>query len=67
MWRAQEETLACDLFLAIRSFPVLYPAGLTREVQLALGILVIVLNAVVYALVLHRRRVVLNGGNGPSA
>ena len=36
--------------------PALYPAGLTREVQLALGILVIVLNAVVYSLVLHTRR-----------
>ena len=35
--------------------PVLYPAGLTRGVQLGLGALVIAVNLVVYALVLRRR------------
>ncbi|HYU32967.1 MAG TPA: DUF2784 domain-containing protein [Thermoanaerobaculia bacterium] len=35
--------------------PVLYPAGLTHEVQLALGMFVLVLNAVVYTLVWRRR------------
>jgi hypothetical protein len=35
--------------------PVLYPAGLTRGVQLSLGALVIAVNLVVYALVLRRR------------
>ena len=34
----------------------LYPEGLTREVQVALGVLVVVLNAGVYALVWRRRR-----------
>jgi hypothetical protein len=34
----------------------LYPTGLTREIQLVLGVGVLVLNAVVYGLVLHRRR-----------
>ena len=34
----------------------LYPTGLTREIQLALGIGVLVLNAVVYGFVLRRRR-----------
>ncbi len=34
----------------------LYPTGLTREIQLALGVGVLVLNAIVYGLVLRRRR-----------
>lgn len=36
--------------------PVLYPAGLTREVQLALGTFVVALNVVIYAMVWRRRR-----------
>jgi hypothetical protein len=38
--------------------PVLYPAGLTRELQLALAVLVIVVNLAVYCWVLwqHRKR-----------
>lgn len=35
--------------------PVLYPDGLTRGVQLALGMFVLVLNLVVYAVVWRRR------------
>ena len=35
--------------------PVLYPAALTREIQFALGALVLVVNAAVYATVLWRR------------
>jgi hypothetical protein len=35
--------------------PVLYPSGLTRGVQLALGIFVVAFNVVVYALVWRRR------------
>jgi hypothetical protein len=34
----------------------LYPTGLTREIQLAIGAGVLMLNAVVYGLVLWRRR-----------
>jgi hypothetical protein len=34
--------------------PVIYPAGLTREVQIFLGLLVIVINLAVYSLVLRR-------------
>lgn len=37
-------------------FPVLYPEGLTRDVQITLGVLVLVINAVAYALILRRRR-----------
>lgn len=33
----------------------LYPEGLTRQVTIAIGILVIVLNVVAYTIVMHRR------------
>ena len=33
----------------------LYPTGLTREIQIAIGVGVLVLNAIVYAVVLRRR------------
>ena len=36
--------------------PVLYPAGLTREVQILLAALVIVVNVLAYALVIRRYR-----------
>jgi hypothetical protein len=35
--------------------PVIYPAGLTAEVQLTLGVLVIVINAAIYVIVWRRR------------
>lgn len=34
----------------------IYPDGLTREIQMGLGVFVIVLNVIVYALVVHRHR-----------
>ena len=37
-------------------FPVLYPDGLTRDVQIALGLLVLVINTVAYALILRRAK-----------
>lgn len=36
--------------------PVLYPRGLTREVQLALGVLVLAVNLAIYFLVWRRHR-----------
>ena len=36
-------------------FPVLYPAGLTRDVQIVLGVLVLAINGIAYALILRRR------------
>ena len=36
--------------------PVLYPAGLTRATQIALGVLVVAVNAAVYGWWLYRRR-----------
>ena len=35
-------------------FPLLYPEGLTRDVQILLGILVLAINAAAYALMLRR-------------
>jgi hypothetical protein len=37
-------------------FALLYPEGLTRNVQLALGLLVLVINALLYAIVWRRHR-----------
>jgi hypothetical protein len=36
--------------------PVVYPAGLTREVQLALAAIVVVVNVAAYSLVIRARR-----------
>ncbi len=37
-------------------FPLLYPEGLTREVQVALGVLVLLINVTAYALIFRRHR-----------
>ena len=42
-------------FVARYVFPVLYPEGLTREAQFAIGAVVVVLNVSVYAWMLVRR------------
>jgi hypothetical protein len=42
-------------FIANYMFPVLYPAGLTREAQLAIGCFVIVMNVTAYVFVWRRR------------
>jgi hypothetical protein len=36
--------------------PVLYPAGLTADVQVFLGVLVVIVNAAVYTVVITRQR-----------
>lgn len=43
-------------FVARYVFPVLYPEGLTREVQVTLGLAVMALNALIYWWVLTGRR-----------
>ncbi len=43
-------------FIAHYMVPILYPEGLTRPIQIALGVGVVVLNVVVYGTVLRRRR-----------
>ena len=35
--------------------PILYPEGLTREVQIVLGVLVLAINVAAYALIFRRR------------
>jgi hypothetical protein len=37
-------------------FPLLYPEGLTRDAQIMLGVLVLLVNAIAYALILRRGR-----------
>lgn len=46
---------------------VIYPAGLTREIQIALGAGVLLLNVLVYWRVLARRRHPAVAAGGPSA
>jgi hypothetical protein len=43
-------------FLERYALPLLYPAELTRELQLALGIAALLVNVIVYTFVLRRRR-----------
>ena len=43
-------------FVAEYVFPVLYPDGLTREAQLAIGAAVLVVNGCIYAMLLRWRR-----------
>ena len=43
-------------FVANYIFPLLYPTGLTRRAQMAIGCFVIVTNAIAYAFVWKRRR-----------
>ncbi|MFQ5747044.1 MAG: DUF2784 domain-containing protein [Gemmatimonadota bacterium] len=42
-------------FIAHYIVPIIYPPGLTRSAQLLLGLSVVALNAIVYALVWRRR------------
>jgi hypothetical protein len=43
-------------FIARYLMPVLYPEGLTREIQVALGFAALLLNVVVYSIVIRRSR-----------
>ena len=43
-------------FVARYLFPVLYPDGLTREAQRGVGVLVLMINVVLYIAVYRRRR-----------
>ena len=44
-------------FVANYIFPVLYPEGLTRDAQFAIGAFVVAMNLAAYGLVLRRRHV----------
>ena len=43
-------------FVARYVFPVLYPEGLTREAQIGVGLVVLVINVVLYVAVYRQRR-----------
>jgi hypothetical protein len=43
-------------FTSYYLMPIIYPEGLTRELQIAIAIFVVVLNGLLYALVLRRSR-----------
>ncbi len=44
-------------FVEYYLLPILYPEGLTREIQIVLGVVVLVFNAIAYAFVIrHHRR-----------
>jgi hypothetical protein len=53
--RAGQSTYEGD-FVARYLMPVIYPDGLTREVQVVLGCMALALNLLVYAIVLRRWR-----------
>lgn len=53
--RAGQEGYA-DSFVEHYILPVIYPAGLTRNIQLALAGLVIAVNVIIYATILLRKK-----------
>ena len=53
--RAGQEGYAVS-FIEQYIFPVIYPAGLTRNVQFILGGLVVAVNVIIYAAILLRKR-----------
>ena len=54
--RAAGETPYAGGFIEHYLLPVIYPQGLTRTVQLVLGVGLVLMNIGIYAWVLHRRR-----------
>ena len=52
--RAGEDSYSAD-FIARYLVPALYPQGLTREVQIALGIFVMLINLILYAWIFRHR------------
>ena len=52
--RAGEAAYGGD-FIARYLVPVIYPEGLTREAQIALGLAALLANAAIYALVIRKR------------
>lgn len=48
-------------FVARYLFPVLYPVGLTREAQIGIGVLVLLMNVVLYVAVYRQRGRIVAG------
>jgi hypothetical protein len=56
-WRQQAGSAGyAGGFIEHYLMPVLYPAGLTRGIQIGLGVAVVVINLAVYGWILRRRR-----------
>ena len=60
-WEIQLRRLAgeegyTESFIAHYLIPIIYPSGLTREVQMVLGGTVLIINLSLYALILIKRR-----------
>lgn len=53
-----------DSFVEHYLLPILYPGALTREIQVVLGVGVLLVNAVFYGILLRRRRRAGGGGAG---
>ena len=49
-------------FVARYVFPILYPEGLTREAQIGVGLVVLVINLVLYVAVYRQRRTRIAAG-----
>lgn len=54
--RAAGESGYSGGFIETHLLPLVYPGGLTREIQLLLAGVVLLVNGIVYGLVWHRRR-----------
>jgi len=54
MRRAAGQTGYCGSYIEHYLLPIIYPTGLTRDVQLVLGGLVVALNLSIYAIFLFR-------------
>lgn len=55
--RAAGEAGYAEGFIEHYLLPLIYPAGLTHEIQIGLGLFVLIVNALIYGIVvLHRRR-----------
>lgn len=54
--RAAGEGGYADGFIEHYLLPIIYPEGLTRDIAIALGVGVLVINGAVYALLWHRLR-----------
>lgn len=52
--RAAGDSGYSESFIEHYLYPIIYPAGLTRDLQLGLAGMVILLNAVIYGWVIHR-------------
>jgi len=62
--RAAGEAGYAEGFIAHYLLPLIYPAGLTREIQIGLGLLVLLVNVLIYGSVALRRRRERRRGGG---